>query len=208
MSLSLKQGSTTALLGPNGSGKSTLIAALTGKPSLKIEGEVTIHKHFFVGFQRPTEIPELTAMKILRWLDQLYGNKVETDKAFLSLYGGVMDRLRITRDMLDSKLNMEVSGGENKRIELLQMYVAAPELVLFDEIDTGLDIDSLVEMGTFIQEWASRRKPTIVVVTHNMQFLQYFDVSKVVVLKEGRIITQGTKSMLKTIQMQGFSAIQ
>lgn len=198
----------TALLGPNGSGKSTLISALTGNPLVKVEGEKEVPARLFVGFQRPTAIPELTAMKILLWLDRLYGANVETADKFVGIYGGVMEHLRITREMLEGKLNMEVSGGENKRIELLQMYVAGPELVLLDEIDTGLDVDSIIEIGTFIQEWASRRKPTIIVVTHNFQFLQYFDVTKVIVMKEGRIAAMGDKSLIRKLSKEGFAHLQ
>jgi Fe-S cluster assembly ATPase SufC len=119
-----------------------------------------------------------------------------------------MKALRINRDMLEGKLNMELSGGENKRMELLQMYVAEPKSLFLDEIDTGLDIDSIAEMGKFIQSWLQNHKPTTIVITHNFQFLQYFDITNVIVLKDGGIASVGNKTLLKQLHKDGFAAIE
>lgn len=190
------------MLGPNGSGKSTLIGVLSQNPIVKADGEMEVDAPLFVGFQKPVEIPELTTMKLLLYLSQL-----TTPQEFIEKYAGVLTALDLSEDMLDRKLNIGLSGGENKRVELLQMYVINPKVLLLDEIDTGLDIDALIKMGNFLQGWIEEHKPTVIVATHNLQFLHYFGVTKVIILKDGAIALQGDKSLIKKLERQGFAGL-
>jgi Fe-S cluster assembly ATP-binding protein len=200
--LNLKAGSSTAVLGPNGSGKSTLIGVLSHNPMIKADGDMEVDAPLFVGFQKPVEIPELTAMQLLLYLAQPL-----TRLEFFDKHAAILSILELTEEMLDRKLNIGLSGGENKRLELLQMYIVNPKVLLLDEIDTGLDIDALVKMGNFLQQWIAEHNPTILVATHNLQFLHYFGVTKVIILKDGAIALQGDKSLIKKLERQGFSGI-
>lgn len=194
-----------ALLGRNGSGKSTLVNTITNHPELKWEGTIIgIPKPLFLGFQKPVEIPEIITIKLMLHLDQQYGLKCATINEFIVEYDEVLTELAITRDMLEQPLNKNVSGGENKRLELLQMYIVKPKLLLLDEIDTGIDLDMLITIGKFIKQFIEKYKPTVIIVTHNLSFLQYFKVDKVVVLDKGIVIAERKKDLIEELSTKGF----
>src|SRR5688572_7792275 len=171
MELKVKQGTVTVVLGRNGSGKSTLINAITAHPDYKLEGDVGMQEPIFVGFQRPVEIPELLTERFLIYLDNQFGLKSETPEELWHNYKDLFNRLEIAEEMLKQPLNRNLSGGENKRLELVQMAIIKPKTVLLDEIDTGLDLDMLVTIGDFLSDYHKQYKPTMLVVTHNLTFL-------------------------------------
>jgi len=206
--INVRQGGCLAILGPNGSGKSTLLSSITDSPVFKVTGTKELAHPYFLGFQKPVEVPEIRTIDLLLYLSQTHGiHKCDTPEEFYSCYGEEMQALQLTPDMLERPLNTGLSGGENKRTELLQMVVMQPQLVMFDEIDTGLDIDMIVLLGKFVKQWKEARRVTFVVVTHNLEFLKYFDVKKIVVLKDGRISVEGDKSLLTKIKAGGFNAV-
>lgn len=206
--ISVKQGSCLAVLGPNGSGKSTLLSSITDSPVFSLEGTVSLAAPYFLGFQKPVEVPEIRTIDLLLYLDHTYGQKLEDTDQFYAFYQPILTELQLTPEMLERPLNIGLSGGENKRTELLQMYVINPQLVMFDEIDTGLDIDAIIAMGKFIQKWKQEHKATFVVVTHNLEFLKYFEPKKIVVLKDGTIDMQGDKSLLGKLKTHGFAGLK
>lgn len=208
--LDVKQGGCVAILGPNGSGKSTLLASITNSPVFKLTGTVQLGQPYFLGFQKPVEIPEITTIDLLVHLAQQHDARVIgifTPEAFYKLYAEAMNALQLTPEMLERPLNTNLSGGENKRTELLQMVVINPQLIMFDEIDTGLDIDAIILLGTFIESWKMLHKATFVVVTHNLEFLKYFQPKKIIVLKDGTISAQGDKSLLNKLKTSGFNSL-
>lgn len=162
---------------------------------------------YFLGFQKPVEIPELVTQDLLLYLDDKYGMKSATVEEFTNNYKDVLTTLDVTPEMLNKPLNRDLSGGENKRLELLQMYVMKPKLVLLDEIDTGLDIDMLISIGTFLDEYIVKYKPTVVIVTHNLAFLKYFHVKHVVVLDAGRIVADTDGSVITALESKGFAGV-
>lgn len=207
--ISVKQGGCLAILGPNGSGKSTLLASITDSPVFKMIGTAQLAQPYFLGFQKPVEVPEIRTIDLLMYLSQTYSAvaKCTTPEGFYSSYGDLMQALQLAPEMLERPVNIGLSGGENKRTELLQMAVMCPHLVMFDEIDTGLDIDAIVLLGNFIKQWKEARKVTFVVVTHNLEFLKYFEPKKVIVLKDGTISVQGDRSLLGKIKASGFNKL-
>jgi len=209
MAITIPNGKVVAILGKNGSGKSTLINAITGHPSYEFNGTATYHSPIFVGFQKPVEIPEMTALSLLLHLDKLShpNDYCETLETFTKRYENAIQALNITNDMLTGPLNRNISGGENKRLELLQMLVIKPQTILLDEIDTGLDLDSIILLAKLIKSYIDDHKPTVVIVTHNLIFLKQFDIHAVYILDNGRIATKGKSSLIKKLEMNGFDGV-
>lgn len=203
----MKPGKVVALLGRNGSGKSTLINAITNHPNLKVEGEVVLEEPVFVGFQKPVEVPEIRYIDLLLFLDRKYGQNSDTVDMFCLNYTEQITALQLTRDMLERPLNTDVSGGENKRIEILQMLVMKPRTLLLDEIDTGLDLDALILIGKMLGDYIRVHKPTVIIVTHNINFLKHFPIDWVIVLRDGKSFIEGKKPLLDKIEKLGFNAL-
>jgi Fe-S cluster assembly ATP-binding protein len=118
-----------------------------------------------------------------------------------------MKELDLTSDLLTRPLNSEVSGGENKRIELLQMAVINPKTLLLDEVDTGLDLDNQILIGNFLAKYIKVHAPAVIIVTHNMKFLSYFNCNHVVVLADGQVTCTGGKPLIKKIETKGFNGL-
>lgn len=207
ISLKLKGGQTYAVLGRNGSGKSTLLNSITNHPDTAYEGTVKLENPVFMGFQKPIEVPEIQTINLLIHLDFLSSNKRITAAEFYTKYAETLKELQLSSNMLERPLNIQVSGGENKRIEMLQMAVIQPKTLLLDEIDTGLDLDAQIMIGNFIANYIKEHKPATIVVTHNMGFLKYFNVTKAIVLLEGKIVAEGTSALIKQIEEKGFASI-
>lgn len=206
INIKITDGDSVAILGRNGSGKSTLLNSITGHPSYTAESTVIqMAEPVFLGFQKPVEVPEITTINFLLYLDNTYGLKSKDKAELFSNYKSIMDQLEITELMLEQPLNKNVSGGENKRIELFQMYIIKPKTILLDEIDTGLDLDMLIIVGDFLEKYIAQNKATVVVVTHNLSFLKYFKIDKVIVLDKGEVIRTEKASFIKQLQDKGFA---
>lgn len=161
----------------------------------------------FLGFQKPVEVPELLTITLLVHLHQVRTGVANTASQFYEIYEDILKELSLDAGMLEKPLNTQVSGGENKRIEMLQMFVVQPKTLLIDEIDTGLDLDAQIQIGKFIQRYIKQFKPAVLVVTHNMSFLRYFTVTKAIVLADGKIVAEGKSELIRQIEQKGFSSI-
>jgi Fe-S cluster assembly ATP-binding protein len=207
ISLQAKPGQTIAILGRNGSGKSTLLNAITNHPVTSYTGTVKLENPVFLGFQKPIEIPELLTINLLVYLHKVRTGVANTIEQFYEIYEDILKELSLDAGMLEKPLNTQVSGGENKRIEMLQMFVLQPKTLLLDEIDTGLDLDAQIQIGKFIQKYIKQFKPTVLVVTHNMSFLKYFSITKAIVLADGKIVAEGKSELIRRIEQKGFAAL-
>jgi Fe-S cluster assembly ATP-binding protein len=182
-----------------------LVNAITNHPGLKVDGTIDdLLTPLFLGFQKPVEIPEILTGDFLLYLDNQFGHKSESLDEFILHYGDVLKRLHITESMFSRPLNRDVSGGENKRLELLQMYIIQPKFIMLDEIDTGLDLDMLVQLGGFLKDYIEEHNPIVLVVTHNLSFLKYFPVKRVIVLNAGEIIADKGPALIKELEAKGF----
>lgn len=211
-------GKTYALMGPNGSGKSTLASAIMGHPSYSVSrnsklllGKKNL-KHLtpdqrselgiFLSFQTPMELAGVTVFELLR----LTLEKKMTAVELHALVARYAKELRIKDELLKRSLNVGFSGGEKKKLEALQAAVLQPRFALFDEIDTGVDVDALQTITTFLKRHLPK-ETTCVFITHSTRLLRVIKPDRVLVLRDGQLIQTGTVMLAKKIEAKGFDAI-
>lgn len=217
-SFSFKPGKTYALMGPNGSGKSTLASAIMGHPSIQYSRSskilvgtkniktLTPDKRaalgIFLSFQSPLEIAGVTVFDLLRIA-------LEKKMDAVTLHKQVKEfakELKIKDELLKRSLNEGFSGGEKKKLEALQAVMLQPQFALFDEIDTGVDVDALKTISQFLIKHLSK-KTTLVFITHSTRLLKYVSPDSVLVLKDGRLVKSGTIALAKKIEAHGFESL-
>jgi Fe-S cluster assembly ATP-binding protein len=222
LSLDIPAGEVHAIMGPNGAGKSTLSYALAGRPGYVVTGgTATLNgddllalnaseraaKGVFLSFQYPTEIPGVPALTFLRTaLNAQHRARGEAEvaaPAFLKLVRAKAAELKIDFEMLKRGLNVGFSGGEKKRMEILQMSVLSPKLAILDETDSGLDIDALriVSEGVNAMRSADR---AMLVITHYQRLLDYIRPDRVHVLAAGRIVASGGPELALDLEREGY----
>jgi len=216
-----------AIMGPNGSGKSTLAYALMGHPAYEItEGEILFDGRnlvemgpderaqagLFLAFQYPHAIPGVTVTSFLRSainaIRKARAGGVEDPIAvpeFRKELLAQMDGLRVSRDLASRYLNDGFSGGEKKRIEILQMAMLKPRIAVLDETDSGLDIDALQIVARGVKELVG---PTMgaVVITHYQRILNYITPDFVHVFVGGRIVEEGGPELAHKLEAEGYEA--
>ena len=211
-------GKVYAIMGPNGSGKSTLASTVMGHPIYSVsktskiifEGENITemepnersNKGIFLSFQTPMALTGVTIYQFMRYA--LTG-KMDA----LKIRQGVQKfakKLRISEDLLSRSLNDGFSGGEKKKMEVLQAALLDPKLAFFDEIDTGVDVDALRSIAKFIQAMRTPQK-TFVIITHYNRILKYLKPDKILVIKNGQIVKEGDFKLAQEIEKKGYDAL-
>ena len=215
--LDIFAGEKHALMGPNGSGKSTLVAALMGHPSYRLEGEVRLdgelvsdlppeeraRRGMFLGFQYPVAVPGVPVANFLRAaVTARRGSKVPVGAFRVELFGA-FDQLSIPREFAVRYLNDGFSGGEKKRMEILQMLLMRPSIALLDEIDSGLDIDALQVVARGINTVASD-DVAVLLVTHYQRILEHVQPDVVHVFVDGRIQRSGGPEQALELEKHGY----
>jgi Fe-S cluster assembly ATP-binding protein len=229
VSLTVRPGEVHALMGPNGSGKSTFAYALMGHPAYHTNGKILINKKdiahvqtdarakagLFLALQNPIAIPGVTVVNLLR---TAYGDiKDSTHNPLLSRrYAGVMPigefmamlkkyatELHIDGSFLSRGIHDGFSGGEKKKIEMLQALVLAPKYAIFDEIDTGLDVDALKLVASGIGKLV-KNGTGVIIITHYRRILKYIKPDVVHVLVSGTIVKTGGANLAKIIEEKGY----
>ena len=223
ISLSLKAGRVCVIMGPNGSGKSTLANVVMGHPAYKIESGSIIYKDaditdfppeeraaqgIFMSFQQPREIAGVDYYPFLfeAYKSLCLARQLEPDDVF-TFKKNLQERLadlRIDGDWSDRGLNCGFSGGEKKKSEMLQLALLNPELAIFDEIDSGLDVDALDVVGRAIREFVGAGK-SVIIVTHYQRILKYVPADQVLVLVQGKVVAAGGRELAARLEDQGFS---
>ncbi len=223
LSLQVPKGQVHAIMGPNGSGKSTLGYALAGRGGYDVTGgSVTWNGEdllemdpaeraaagVFLAFQYPMEIPGVATLTFLRTalnaLKKARGQKELTTPEFLKAVKAKAKLLGISDAMLKRAVNVGFSGGEKKRMEILQMTMLEPSLCVLDETDSGLDIDALRVVADGVNALRSKDR-AILVITHYQRLLDYIVPDKVHVLAHGKIQRSGGAELAKELEKSGYA---
>jgi len=223
LNLTVNTGEVAAIMGPNGSGKSTLSYVLAGKGEYEVlEGEVLLDgedllalepneraaKGLFLAFQYPLEIPGVATMTFLKAAlnaqRRSRGEDELTTPEFIKRVNSAAQTLAIPRDMLKRGLNVGFSGGEKKRMEILQMALLQPAFCVLDETDSGLDIDALRIVADGVN---GLRSPTrsFLVITHYQRLLNYIVPNTVHVMAHGRIARSGGPELAEELEANGYA---
>jgi Fe-S cluster assembly ATP-binding protein len=226
INLQVEPGRVHALMGPNGSGKSTLAFALTGHPNYSIEsGTVTMDGQdvlamaadkrakagLFLSFQYPAAIPGVKVANFLYAARQAVRPGALTPAQFRALLMEKMDLLDMDAAFLGRYLNDGFSGGEKKRLEMLQLAVLAPKYAVLDETDSGLDVDALRAVGESVNAMRNSeegKNTGFLIITHYPRILQHIVADVVHVMMDGCIVKEGDASLALRIEREGYDTIR
>jgi Fe-S cluster assembly ATP-binding protein len=225
LTLSIAAGQVHAIMGPNGSGKSTLAYLLAGRAGYEItQGSVTYRgedlnalapearaaKGLFLAMQYPVEIPGVTTLNFLKTaLNAQFRARGEKEFDAMSVLKLVRKKaadLKVSEEMLKRPLNVGFSGGEKKRLEILQMALFEPKLAVLDETDSGLDIDALKLVAEGVNALRSPNR-AMLVITHYQRLLNYIVPDRIHVLAQGKIVAEGGKELAHELEAKGYEHI-
>lgn len=223
LNLKVADGETAAIMGPNGSGKSTLSYVIAGKEDYEIlDGEILLDGEnvlemepdqraaagLFLAFQYPLEIPGVGTMTFLKAAinaqRKTRGEGELSTPEFIKKVNAAADSLEISREMLKRALNVGFSGGEKKRMEILQMALLQPQFCILDETDSGLDIDALRVVSEGVNSLRSPDR-SFLVITHYQRLLNYIVPDTVHVMSAGRIVKSGGKELALELEATGYA---
>lgn len=223
VSLKINRGETHALMGPNGSGKSTLANVIMGHPGyevtrgeilfkgrnvLEMEPDERARLGLFLAFQYPVAIPGVTVAKFVKTaLDAVKGPGHVKPAEFMARLRENMAFLEMDEKFLNRFLNDGFSGGEKKRMEILQMMMLQPEIAVMDETDSGLDIDALKIVAKGVNKL---RGPQLglLVITHYERILNYIKPDHLHILMSGRIVMSGGPEVIKELEAKGYDWVR
>lgn len=224
ISMNINSQAIHAIMGPNGSGKSSLAYALMGHPQYHISGGsvflnnsditvMSVHERakngLFLSFQHPCEIPGVSVMSFLKEAYMAVTSTHISVADFQKLLIERCEQLMIDPAFIARGLNEGFSGGEKKRLELLQLLILRPKVAILDEIDSGLDIDSLKIVAAGI-ELARTENPeiSIVLITHYQRILNYIVPDYVHILCDGRIVSSGDAQLAQDLELKGYDGFK
>ncbi|WP_230532923.1 Fe-S cluster assembly ATPase SufC [Microvirga roseola] len=223
LNLTVNKGEIAAIMGPNGSGKSTLSYVLAGKEDYEVlDGEILLDGEnllemepderaavgVFLAFQYPLEIPGVASMTFLKATlnaqRKARGEEELSTPDFIKRVNAAAQQLEIPKDMLKRALNVGFSGGEKKRMEILQMALLQPSFCILDETDSGLDIDALRIVSEGVNALRSPDR-AFLVITHYQRLLNHIVPDTVHVMHSGRIVKSGGKELALELEASGYA---
>lgn len=222
INLSINKGEIHVLMGKNGSGKSTLLKAIAGDPEVNKSGDLFFNgkslndydineianNGIFLSFQSPVVIEGVNNVQFIKQALEAKRNYLKLDKLnigdFLVKIKSIMSKLNLDESFLNRNLNEGFSGGEKKKNEILQLLMLEPDLILLDEIDSGLDIDSIKIIANILNEYVKDSNKSLLIVTHYEKMLSYLKPDKVHIIKNKSIIKTGGDELITLIHEKGF----
>jgi Fe-S cluster assembly ATP-binding protein len=227
LDLTVNKGEIHALMGPNGSGKSTLANAIMGHPGLEVtEGQILFHGEditeadpderaragLFMAFQYPVAIPGVTITKYLRMVMNAHREARGEDeislKDFRKTVEAAMELTNVPREFVARYLNDGFSGGEKKRLEILQLALQKPSMAILDETDSGLDIDALNVVANGVNTIAKGSDTGVLIITHYQRILHLVQPERVSIMFNGRIIKEGGPELVEQLEREGYANIK
>ena len=223
INLNVAAGETHVLMGPNGAGKSTLGHLIMGDPVYTVnDGTITFDGQditelstdkrsragLFLSFQAPVEIPGVPLSSFLRATIADRPGMAMKGKEFRRRVKGLAAELDMDTAYLNRELGVGFSGGEKKKVEMLQLLLLQPKLAILDETDSGLDVDALGVVSRGIDAYRRATDGSLVIITHNTRILEHLDVDRVHVLVNGRIVREDDASLIPWIDEHGFESFE
>jgi len=225
INLSINKGEIHVLMGKNGSGKSTLLKAIAGDPEVNKSGDLFFNgkslndydineianNGIFLSFQSPVVIEGVNNVQFIKQALEAKRNYLKLDKLnigdFLVKIKSIMSKLNLDESFLNRNLNEGFSGGEKKKNEILQLLMLEPDLILLDEIDSGLDIDSIKIIANILNEYVKDSNKSLLIVTHYEKMLSYLNPDKVHIIKNKSIVKTGGSELITLIHEKGFDYV-
>jgi len=218
--LAINPGETHVLMGPNGAGKSTLGHVIMGDPTYAVSaGAITFAGEditdepankrslagIFLSYQAPVEVPGVPLYSFLRTITQMRPELKMTARKFRARVGEICDQLDMSQDFLTRELNVGFSGGEKKKVEMLQLLLLRPKLAILDETDSGLDVDALSIVSRGIEAYRADCDGALLMITHNTRILERLEVDRTHVMVRGNMVAEGPASLIADIDANGFA---
>lgn len=211
------------IMGPNGSGKSTLSRAIIGDLTYDVHGEILIDGHnildynidervskfgIFLSFQSPPYLEGITLRQLLKKIYYKRMGYQEKDIGKIKEFNLELERwlevLGVNKEFVDREVNKDLSGGEKKKSETLQLLIFKPKVLILDEIDSGLDVDSLRRITGAINMYYNLYKPKILIITHYNRILKYITPKRVHIMKAGKIVKTSGPEIIEQVETYGY----
>ena len=219
VSLTINSGEKHAIMGPNGSGKSTLASTIAGHPryevtsgTITLDGEDVLEMEvderaragLFLAMQYPVEVPGVTMTNFLRTAKTAIDGEAPKLRTWAKEVKGAMDQLKIDADFANRNVNEGFSGGEKKRVEILQLELFKPKFAVLDETDSGLDIDALRVVSEGVNRAHEANDMGTLLITHYTRILNYIKPDFVHVFVDGRVAEQGGPELADELEANGY----
>ncbi len=219
INLEVSSGEVLVILGPNGTGKTTLLRAIAGVGNLEISGKILFQdkditnespeERFKLGIMLSNQDPPVIPLRLRDLIYAIYNKANDRDldelppEEFRKKLKDAMRRLSIKESLLDRMAFKGFSGGEKKKTEFLMSYLFGKKVILLDEPDSGVDLDSLIEMAKMIQEMKESGR-SIVLVSHNAHFIDYVKPDRAILLREGKIVAEARGNEIFDLIKNGY----
>lgn len=219
VSLTIRTGETHAIMGPNGSGKSTLASTIAGHPrynvtggSITLDGEDVLamsvderaRAGVFLAMQYPVEVPGVTMTNFLRTAKTAIDGQAPALRTWTKDVKAAMQQLRIDADFAQRNVNEGFSGGEKKRVEILQLELFKPKFAVLDETDSGLDVDALKVVSEGVNRAHAGGNMGTMLITHYTRILRYIKPEFVHVFVDGQIVEEGGPELADRLEEEGY----